>query len=177
LSSGKKIPLAEAERLAEKYLEALSPYCLRIEAAGSVRRRKPEVGDLELVAIPRPVLDLFGQPSGDHCLNGVDWAGQFSGQAVKDGPKYKQIIMPEITLDLFIVTPPAQWGVIFLLRTGPDTFSQKLLSRRQDRGLLPSWMRSEDGAIRGKGKIIETPEEEDVFRLAEFPFVEPKERR
>jgi len=54
-------PLAEAERVAAALVADLEPYCARIATAGSVRRRKVQVGDIELVAIPRyEPAGLFG---------------------------------------------------------------------------------------------------------------------
>jgi len=43
--------LEEAKKIAEKYLNLLKPYCLRAEIAGSIRREKPEVKDIEIVCI------------------------------------------------------------------------------------------------------------------------------
>lgn len=46
--------LSEALKIAEAVLKELGPHCERIAIAGSVRRRKPEVKDIEIVAIPKP---------------------------------------------------------------------------------------------------------------------------
>ena len=45
-------PLPDAERIAAAIVADLAPFCDRIQVAGSVRRRKEFVGDIELVAIP-----------------------------------------------------------------------------------------------------------------------------
>ncbi len=47
------IPLALARKAAQKLLAQLEPHCERIEIAGSIRREKEEIGDIELVAIPK----------------------------------------------------------------------------------------------------------------------------
>ncbi|GAG03807.1 unnamed protein product, partial [marine sediment metagenome] len=44
--------LTEATKIAEEIKSWLSPYCQTIEIVGSVRRRKAEVGDVELLCIP-----------------------------------------------------------------------------------------------------------------------------
>lgn len=46
--------LDKALEIAERIKELLAPYSERIEIAGSIRRKKPEVKDVELVAIPKP---------------------------------------------------------------------------------------------------------------------------
>lgn len=48
-----RVPLVEARALADDLVGLLEPFAERIEVAGSVRRERPDVGDLELVAIPR----------------------------------------------------------------------------------------------------------------------------
>lgn len=59
-------PLHEVESIAIELRDWLAPFCLpaegsaqtgaRIEIAGSIRRRKPMVGDIELVYVPRHLL-------------------------------------------------------------------------------------------------------------------------
>lgn len=45
--------LADARHVAEALVRELAPACDRIEIAGSIRRQKPWVSDIELVAIPQ----------------------------------------------------------------------------------------------------------------------------
>lgn len=51
------IPLETAEKAATDIVDALTPYCERIAVAGSIRRKKPWVHDIDLVLIPK---DLWG---------------------------------------------------------------------------------------------------------------------
>lgn len=62
----RRMPLAFAQRAGLHVLKLLAPYCDRIQVAGSVRRLRPEVGDLEVVCIPAliPVRDMFGPVAG-----------------------------------------------------------------------------------------------------------------
>jgi len=136
-----KIPLAEAEEIASRVVEKLMPYCQRIEIAGSIRRRKSEAGDIDIVAEPKRVPHLFGVPF---------WQGiptENLGLVVKNGDQYKMVFLPEkINLDLFIVLPPAQWVVILAIRTGSTEFSHKLVSHTPY-GYLPKDYIVKDGAI------------------------------
>ncbi len=43
--------LQDAKIIANKYIELLKPYTNRISVAGSIRREKPEVKDIEIVCI------------------------------------------------------------------------------------------------------------------------------
>jgi len=47
--------LSEATDYANYLKQELEPYCDRIEVAGSIRRQNPEVGDIEIVCIPKTV--------------------------------------------------------------------------------------------------------------------------
>ena len=173
-----KIPFVDARYRAGVLIEQLEQYCQRIEIAGSIRRLKPEVGDIELIAIPKPTLDLFSAITEEHQLDNLDYEGMRIGRKIKGGHKYKQIeLKGGVILDLFIVTPPAEWGVQFLIRTGPAEFSHKLVMKRRAGGLLPSNLRVKDGAIWSNNHIIPTPEEQDVFELIGIPYIEPKDRR
>lgn len=170
-----KMLLEEASPIISRLIGALLPHCIKLAVAGSARRKRPEIGDIELVVIPAPALDMFGLENGNQ-LEYLDWS-TFGG-VIKSGPKYKQIALPEgLNLDLFIVTPPAQWGVIFLIRTGPAEFSRKLVTHKAVGGLLPDYLRVKDGAIWSSNHIIETPEERDVFDLLGIPYIEAEARQ
>lgn len=176
MSKGPRIPLTQAQALMTDVIRGLSPYCQRIEPAGSVRRCKPAVGDLEVVLVPRFISDMFGAVSDDHELNYIDWA-RLGWRAEKDGPRYKKIILPTISLDINIVIPPAQWGLKYVLATGPAEFNQAIVTPRNQGGLLPSYMSVSDACIKAHGKtVIETPDEESVFRVLELDYIPPQER-
>lgn len=165
-----------AEMLAHDLVIKLRDWCVRIETAGSVRRRKSEVGDIEIVCIPKFVNDMFGNPTTTSVLDVMDWSN--IGVPEKSGPKYKQIILRSgAALDLFIVTPPAQFGVQFLIRTGPAEYSHRFVTPKHYGGMLPSNLKVKDGAIWKGNQLIETPEEEDVFNLIGAPWIPPMERK
>ena len=48
-----RMPLVTARVLAERIVDELRPFCERIEIAGSIRRRRPLCGDVDLVALPK----------------------------------------------------------------------------------------------------------------------------
>ena len=174
--------LADARQLANNLLASLAPACERIEIAGSIRRGNPGVGDIELVAIPKPGLDLFNAPT----YQVTDLDGALARlileerlALVKGGGRYKQFLLPAegIALDLFVVLPPAQWGVIFAIRTGPSDFSTWLVTPRAKGGRLPSYLQVEDGAVWNGRKPMPTPEEKDFFDLLGLPYMEPGKRQ
>lgn len=55
--------------------------------AGSIRRQKEMIGDIEIVAIPTSITDLFGEPTGNQEIDNllISWPITL----IKNGQKYK----------------------------------------------------------------------------------------
>lgn len=173
-----RMDLGEATELASELIEHLRPGCERIEAAGSLRRLSPWVGDLELVAIPRRRAGLFGAGQGDSLLDDALRQLTRLGFLIpgrSNGPRYKQYLLadraPSFQLDLFIVTA-ATWGVQLALRTGPADFSRAIVTTRSYGGLLRDGHYVCEGRVRRSGHgieedlLLDTPEEADFLALA-----------
>lgn len=173
--------LIKARAIAEQLIEDLSPYCEHIEIAGSIRREKPDVGDIELVAIPimLPTYDMFRQQNGQHSLlDDRQLLGHF-GKIVKAGQKFVQLeLWQGINLDLFIVTPPARWGVIYTIRTGPADFSHWLVTPRAKGGALHTGYRVADGSVYSqRGQELPFDDELDFLDWIGLGWIEPKNRK
>ncbi len=167
---------ASARPIAEDYLKRLSPYCAQIEIAGSLRRHKTDVHDIELVLQPKfEPGGLFLDPVNrlSHVIPEV-----FQDCMVhKNGERMKQIALPQgINLELYIVLPPAHWGVIYAIRTGSAEFSHWLVTPRKYRGACPSHRRVENGAVWESDRLVETPTEESFFEALWLDWLEPDER-
>jgi DNA polymerase/3'-5' exonuclease PolX len=151
--------LSRADQIAERLVREMRPYCERIEIAGSVRRRKVEVKDIEIVAVPKwdvpPVEEqvrlLFGSPPRSANANtlhfwamklaGVRWIKPGTSQIVAWTPrpegKYWRGLVPTsgddpIKLDLFLAEPE-NFGLIYLIRTGAAEFSAAILGHAKNR--------------------------------------------
>ena len=168
--------LEQAQEIAERIKRDLAPHCERIEIAGSVRRRKPDVGDIEIVCIPRQSadFDLFGagRPIRDGgFITACNQIGKIRKGCLRTG-KYMQFGTAEgIDVDLFTARPE-NWGLILAIRTGSAGFSHEVLAR----GWVWSGYHSVDGMLTRGGKQIPTPEEADLFRLAGVEWIKPQER-
>jgi len=187
------LSLDVARRAAERLVTALEPACARIEVAGSIRRGKPQVGDIELVAIASVVeatqLDLFGEVRAVQKRNLLDEELErliemrAIGRTPPDGAwpawgeHYKKMWIAAggqvVQVDLFLATPE-NWGAIYCIRTGPAAFSQALVTHFK----LHTLYRQQDGAlvVEATGEVVPVPEEADYFRLAGVPAIEPAER-
>jgi DNA polymerase/3'-5' exonuclease PolX len=188
------LPLAYADRLAAMLVERLAPGCARIEVAGSVRRRKEAVKDIELVCIPkrdptnrletllnvllttcdrpifrsrRDLLTAMGRPVD----NGPDvrrWGERYRRFYLWGNDRYGVV-----AVDLFLATVD-NWGAIFAIRTGPDDFSKALVTHIK----YKTPYRQRDGVLvrQFSGEVVPVREEKDYFRLAGMPWIEPERR-
>ncbi len=189
-------PLAAMRARAEALAADLAPYCARIEIAGSIRRGKPTVADIELVAAPRFTPspdDLFGTPRNalDAYARERLAAGAWHHRLDKNGhpacgERFKRLTIEGDAVDLFVVLPPAQWGLALLVRTGSADFSAKCMTAKSRGGFMPDGCGvhdfgiycggTRDGSGYQGGTLIETPEESDVFKVLGVPWIEPAVR-
>ena len=176
-------PLAEAERIAAALVADLEPHCARIAVAGSVRRRKEQVGDIELVAIPRYApAGLFGDRTTNllwERLHARADAYRFVKGDHPDG-RYYQLALPAqpgLQVDLFLAQED-NWGLTLLVRTGSAAFSTAMLARwKRLQGIGREGQGSVDGRLVTRaGAVVPTPEEETVFHLLGMRPVPPERR-
>jgi DNA polymerase/3'-5' exonuclease PolX len=160
---------AEALVIAEEAMHALHPSCERILIAGSVRRLKPEVKDVELVAIPRQVPSgLFGDALevDPGFIAAVNQWPKVKGEPT--GRYTQRLLSGDFKLDLFIADPE-NWGLILAIRTGSAQFSHEVLAR--------TWVQQGYTSVKGRltrdGQVIPVREERDLWALLGLPWVEP----
>ena len=150
-------------RQAEHLKTLLAPFALRVEVAGSVRRRAAHPNDIEICMIPDPTkyFDLAqlleewraqkGNPGGRYMRFGHTPAGS-------------------APVDLFLLTRQ-NWGLLFFIRTGSAEFVQKAADKWVAMGY-----HSKDGILTREGVSIELPEEAAVFEFLKLPYVRPEYR-
>ena len=175
-TTGKKIPYADALAVAQALEVRLCSACTRTLIAGSLRRRRDEVGDLELVVQPitAPILDMFGEPAGERSLLD-DALADLVPVREKDGQRYKSFVWEGFPVDLFIATRET-WGCIATIRTGSADFTKWLVTNRRQGGGCPAHLRFNEGRIWLVDQAMETETEEDLFNVLEQPWVTPEER-
>jgi len=176
-------PLAEAKVIATEIVADLELYCACIQVAGSIRRRKEMIGDIEIVAIPRyEPAGLFGDQQANTLwahLHDVDGRYRFTKGDKPDG-RYYQLTLPahdDLQLDLFLAQPD-NWGYILLMRTGSAAFSAGVLGEWKRR---QGWGKDQAGSVDGRlvdhtGNAVPTPEEDDVFALIGRAPIPPTQR-
>lgn len=177
--------LERGRRAAGELCELLRDGCERVEVGGSIRRGERHVHDIEIVAIARHHGDLFGGP-GEDMLNRLlrqrvkerrlQWRGRMGGAGSEPELAERRLynlLFNGMPVDLFVVRPPAQWGAILAIRTGPDRYAQRLVTDVQRRGYV-----CRDGRLVSQetGQDLATPEERDFIQACGAPFLPPHRR-
>lgn len=172
VSIGRKIPFEEAYEVARLLTAQLRPHVRRCKVAGSLRRRRREVRDLEIVVEPHFSPDLLGNEEPQ--LEMVRALVREWGDVLQEGPRKIKVRLRDrdLTVELYLVHPPAQWGSILAIRTGPASLGHFAMIRFQERGLVHRDGHLEDG----DGNLIPTPTEEEFFRQAGLPCLPPARR-
>lgn len=175
---------------ADEFVELIGPYCERIEIAGSIRRQREDVGDIEIVAIPRIEQRELPGSLFEPKLEDVDMLHEFCLQLRRDnvledrlsvagspsfGPKSKRCLFRGFPLDLFSVHDPLSWGYILALRTGPGELNKQLMQDRPA-GYRPMGLHMESGLIHDRGVRVDTSTEEQFFALFDLPCLPPEHR-
>lgn len=139
----------QAKDLAISIGEKLKPFTSRINIAGSVRRQKSEVKDIELICLPRYMdlvhSDLFGAKTVERVIS-ENFVGiiQKLGKVVKGKPdgRYMQIELRErINLDLFMPEPDDYYRQ-YAIRTGSADYAARTIAAAWKR---KGWCGSDQG--------------------------------
>lgn len=192
MSAGPQVPLARGQEFAAALVAMLRDGCERVEVAGSIRRGKAAVSDVELVVVPRMSPDLFGGPGFDElntCVVLAVQAGHLhwrdrNGRVSREPPsladrKYYALIaeLPGVQgmpVDLFAVRAPAQWGAIMAIRTGPADYSARLVTTARKRGY-----KCDEGHLVSltDGETRDTATEREFVEACGLAYQEPRDRR
>jgi DNA polymerase/3'-5' exonuclease PolX len=186
-----------ARSVAQDFIDVLSDYCERIQIAGSLRRRKPFLKDVEIIFIPKlraprfedKILrtDLFSEPPAinlaERAIANLLEAGLITKRPNVNGvtawgAKNKLAIhVPSgMPVDLFTATP-ANFFNYLVCRTGGEQNNIAIASAAQARGW--KWNPYGEGFSRPKGLAIEVhpiSSEREVFDFVGLPYLEPWRR-
>lgn len=178
-----RLTLAEAQEAAEELVTDMRPYAGRLEVAGSIRRLKPDVGDIDIVAEPLPAdrFSLFGYAHSldqwfrERLKGGVVEMGEPAkdGKAAPKGPGVYRFRYRGVNVDLYVVTPPANYWVILAIRTGPADYNVYVVKKAGERGVV---FRGGHLEREKDGRILNAANEQAVYALCGVPWLSPAER-
>ena len=140
----------------------LCPQASKVSAAGSLRRRKPTIGDLDFLAAsdtPQAVVAYFV------ALPQVS-------EVVSHGDVKATVILDNGVQADLMVLPPEQYGSLLQHFTGSKEHNVHLRQIALDKGLSFS----EKGFQRGDGSLLLCPDESDVYQALGLPWIPPELR-
>lgn len=154
----KKWKWSKAERAAVMIQDILDPYLQFSQVVGSIRRRSPEVGDIELVVLPKDLeefLDVLGESGftgGDRKQVGYLGAG--------------------FPVELYIAHEPEELGGLVFMYTGDWQFNIAMRSKAKKLGLKLN----QYGIWKGDKAVLQSEDEEAFFEFLNVRYHTPEER-
>jgi DNA polymerase (family 10) len=162
--------LEDAEQLANQIVHTIKHLCdsEHIMVVGSIRRRCPEVKDIDIVLIPQAWMwNTIIQTLKTNWLAEVVEAGQELARLKVPTDATSE----PVQVDIYRARPET-WGVLLLIRTGSIEHNIKLCSRARAMNMMLS---AKKGVIKD-GKVVASRTEEEIFKALEMDFVEPEKR-
>lgn len=185
-----KYPRPAAIAVARELLAVIVPACEpeRVVVAGSLRRGKAEVGDVEILYIPRTELrpvpgDMFATARVDLVdlavrqlmATGILEIREGENGAKSYGPKNKFLrhVSSGIPVDLFATIETSWWNYL-VCRTGSKENNMAIAEAAKAKGW--HWNPYGSGFTTGGGSSHQVTSERDVFDFVALPYKEPKDR-
>ena len=156
----KLFPLDYAAKVGAEIVENIADLCIVVEVLGSVRRRRPQVHDVDMALIPKPFMwsgAILSRLKKHFEDKGVDF------YLHKVGPGMAQFWLDRnLNIDIWVATTD-NWGLIRLTKTGSAQHNIKLASLAKRQGK----------------KLTELPDmttEKAIFEELGLDYVPPEER-
>lgn len=163
----KTMPLKVGDEIAARVEEDLSPFVNVALVAGSVRRRRPEIGDVELVVLPKDLGTLLSH------LQGIGFTGgdRIQKGIVHAGPgKYAA----RVPVEIYIAHKPEELGAMLFMYTGDFVHNISMRSIAKRAG----WKLDQYGIFDAKtGKpLLQSPDERDFYDFLGVDWHDPEDR-
>lgn len=178
MSEGERIPREQATPLVSAMVALLTEHCDWIAPAGSYRREKPEIGDVELVAISKPtLLAHMDELVRNGTIAKKEYVNEKTGKvSYRWGEKWRALTFSHggvtVKFDLFLCDVDNR-GNQYELRTGPgDKNTWMMMAFKR----FHAPFSVKDGYIWDGEQKLHIPDEQAYFALLGIPYIEPKDR-
>jgi len=192
---------SRAQVVADRLISTFGVHCQKIIVAGSLRRGAERVKDVEIVALPKYYLDLFGEESDQDELSDAVRTEMAEGRLrwrhiesksngahaskVTNQRRYMAVqdTKTGIPVDLFIVRPPANYFWQLMIRTGPAEYSKWLVNQPKMFGWTCEngavWRPTVDsmGDLDGTLTPVEFTSEKHVCETLGIAYLKPRDRK
>ncbi len=190
-----------ALRVASEVATRLRPACEKVALAGSLRRGKDQVHDIEIVIQPHFDTNLLGERlvsygELDAVIKGLVEDGTLSldTQVLRNGRKLKRFIANALDAPFeFYIASARNFGAIHTIRTGDKDFSRALVTSVEIGGFMPATCAQIKGSLwqfpsamyaqaarsaaeTSNGTVIPCPTEKEYFAALGLPWIAPEDR-
>lgn len=186
MADKQKFEWSKAKRIADEIVAMMTPHVERIEIAGSLRRKKPLVSDIEILFIPK----MYEAQSGLFETVSVSATDQYlahllTQDVIRQRPsingsstwgtqnKLGIHVASGIPVDFFS-TDAARWWNSLVMRTGSKDTNLALTNGALRRG--GHWKVYSTGFEDSDGRMHPAKSEEDVFNLCGIQYLPPEHR-
>jgi DNA polymerase (family 10) len=161
-----ELNLKQAQKIAEQTKTAVAAHCEKIEVAGSIRRQKAKVHDIDFVAVAKN--DTEWQKITEE-LKRMKAKLNCSGNSVTKAllPLQKGLFKVD-----FYRAKPSTFGIHLLVRTGSAEHNMWLAGYAISKGMR---IKYSEGLIK-EGKVIAGETEQGVFEALGLPCPMPSRR-
>lgn len=162
---GLRVERGEGIVVASKVLKILGGAWSKYEICGSIRRGKPECGDVDLVLMAHHDGTMTPETLTERIR-------KLFGSRKNGNPKMSGLI-DKVQVDITVTTPPA-WGAALMHCTGSVEWN--IIQRRKAQSL--GFMLNQYGLFKADGDeaLVAGATEEEVYKALRMEFTEPKDR-
>lgn len=184
--------LHAAMTIAERVQRELQEFCYKIEIAGSIRRGRSEVGDIDLVVLPAPHTkgnftntELLKARCRMRCRVITDGRQNFiCAMQLPDKSEFQiDIFFAHNGIDDLLAPQPTNYGSLLLCRTGSKEHNIWLATRAKSmdmhwnpyQGLFAGGMWELDGqeSVYKGGQLIASETEEQIYESLGLKWISP----
>ena len=169
--------------IGQDLIDDLAGFCERIEIAGSLRRCKTIVHDIDVVAIPKFIevndQTLFGDPFMQDLLERklAQMCLLRHLELEANGSRIKRFLKTvdgdTVPIDLYIANEQT-WSTTLLIRTGSRLHNIKLAKKARE--LHMHLLGDGSGLMTAGGSVLPVQSEEEIFQLLGLTYRIPEER-
>jgi len=158
----------DAAVLADRIVHCIEHLSDKIQVVGSIRRKRPEVHDIDIVLIPQAWM-------WNTIIQSLKT--NMKAHVVRAGPELATLEIPicptseTMPADIYKARPET-WGVLLLIRTGSKEHNIMMCSKARGLGMMLS---AAQGVIKD-GKVIASRTEKEIFQALGVEYIEPENR-
>lgn len=154
-----RISFSRGSKIAEKVYADLRPLSERLILVGSLRRKRPEVADVEFVVLPK---------------DEKDFARAVQEMGFETGAKRRKYtgVLDGVKIELYMAKEPDELGALVLAYTGDYLMNVAMRSKAKRMG----YKLDQYGIWKGKKAVLRSPDEKDFFRFLGMDWHEPEQR-